>query len=237
MIDHKRAPYGEFLTKNQILYPGLFPSQGLKPVYDREHVWNLIIDMLHYGFHVDAFTETEGGRWLPGCYLHALQNTDSIEGWALGYRDKLSLWSLTKVHSIRFADPAGHVIEWDNINGIRRDLRQSPALEQILIKNERNFKKHGGLRPRQYLNIESKRDDNLEVEFTIESYGHGGNGWDDPGEAAEVTIWRVAVDIFEDSRIELDIHNPRLTKFYEQVEEKIVEHVHEMSYDSYEDDY
>lgn len=235
MIDHKRTAFGEFLTKNHILYPGLFPNQGLKSNYDREYTWNLIQDMLYYGFDLDAFTETEGGRWLPGAYLHALRNTDSIERWATNTGPLISLWSLTKVHSIRFIDPAKNVICRDNINGIRST---SPGLKSIMISNHRKFKQHnsGGRFSMNHLIINSDRDDELEVGYIVESYGCSSNGFDDPGEAAEVTIWRVVVDI-EGVRVELDINNKKLTSFYERVEEKVLEHVHESSFDSHEDDY
>lgn len=235
MIDHKRAPFGEFLTKNQILHPNLFPSQGLKPIHDREHVWNLIVDMTKYGFHVDAFTETEGGRWLPGAYLHALQSTDTIEDWVSG-KKPVTLWSLTKIHSIRFADWLNHQMEWDNISGFRRGWSCfDQGQDDIKRFNHLNICRLNKPAKTMYDHVMEFDGDSLFVEYTIESHGNSGNGWDDPGEAPEICIWRVTV--LEHGGIELDISNPRLQEFYERVEERVIEHVHETSYDSYEDDY
>lgn len=224
-----KTAYGEFLSANQILYPNLFKRQGLKPKYDREYIWNLILDFLYYGFEIDAFTETEGGRWLPGAYLHALQETDSIEAWVGGDKANVTLWSLTHIHAIRVKDPAGHVIEWDNINGIRDDLSQSPGIFDVRRKNRVNQKKYL-LSNTHHLILESDRSDEVEVEYSIESHGCPSNGWDEPGEAPEITIWRVMVTI-GDRSLELYIHNPKLTAFYEELEQKVIEHVCESDYD------
>lgn len=70
----------------------------------------------------------------------------------------------------------------------------------------------------------------LEVEYSIESHGCPSNGWDEPGEAPEITIWQVTLKI-DDSLLELDINNPKLTAFYEKLKQQIVEHVSESDYD------
>lgn len=48
----------------------------------------------------------------------------------------------------------------------------------------------------EYTDPESEQD--WQIEFSIESYGHPGNGWDDAGEAAEIVIWGVTLEDFPD---------------------------------------
>lgn len=44
---------------------------------------------------------------------------------------------------------------------------------------------------RHTFELDHPRWGEMTFEFTVESWGYSGNGWDDPGEAAEICIWRI----------------------------------------------
>lgn len=67
-----------------------------------------------------------------------------------------------------------------------------------------------------------------EVEFSIESYGCPSNGWDEPGEAAEITLW------FIDGKA---VNSTFDVKFTGPIEEKIVDSVHNGVYDPSDSEY
>lgn len=232
------------LTKNMILHPGLFPNQGMKAKYSKDYAANLIIDMMMLGIELESFTEVEGGHWLPACYLHLLVNSDRDRytnpknyNWPNPYPDWLpTLWDMTKIHSLLFRYPSGpggdnidSLVRWDNISGM------SPGYASYRVQQESLANPYRGksVKSPDWATIRV-RGLEFEVEYDVESYGHASNGWDDPGEAAEVTIWSCYTEVGNGERIDIDV-SKGFEKLMEEIEEALVQHVHESDYENYGD--
>ena len=215
------------LTKNMILYPGLFPSQSAKPKYDKDYARNLIIDMMMLGIKLKSFTEVEGGDWLPASYYFALCDADS------------GLWDMTKIHSLlfrypgrRFRDYYRDHVRWDNVSGINTDI--GFANDRVRYEAKSNPYRKKATRSIDTTTI-CVRGLEFEVEYSVDSYGSSGAppSWNypgDDGEPAEVTIWSCFTEVGNGERIDIDI-GKGFEELMEEIEEALVQHVYESSYD------
>lgn len=222
----------EYLTKNHILYPGLFPNQGLppnerfggtNPAATRSYAIDLCKDMWELGIHLESWTETEGGRWLPANYLKTLKDT-------------YYLWDMTRVHSLLFNYPGKGELRWDNITGLDPNFL---SWGKTHIDKTRYDHRH--------IKGKSMEDSTVSVngleffvEYTIESHGCGPTmpSWNyagDPGESPEVTIWNITTEVGNGEVVV--IHEDKgFTSLVEKIEQEVVQYVAESAVDDWSDD-